>query len=349
MLKHYEQAVKNDEIENNEMQLKILPYFEDLISHFQMNAMMQMIVGTKNLKGIYLYGSVGAGKTFLMDLFFNTLPVEKKQRAHFHDFMQLIHQKLKEFQGQANPLKKIAQQLAKSTKLLCLDEFMVDDIATAMIMGEFLKAIFSQGIVLVTTSNIPPDLLYLHGLQRNRFLPAIDLLKSHCNIISLNPNKDYRFAHNATLKTYIYPLNQEAEILMDHQYKRWTSIIYPAESIQVLCREIPIVACSERAIWFDFNIICMPPRCTLDYLEIVKCYDMIFISNIDLNTDNQYVKMLLLVQLIDILYDHHIRLIITAADPISELFPKTQDAQKAGFLRAQSRLHEMQTELYWRG
>ena len=347
----YQAAAQQGKIESNSMQLKVVDVFEDLIEKLQSPQYFQWIFGRKSTLGVYLYGSVGAGKTYLMDLFYEAVPTPYKERAHFHAFMQQIHVALKQNQGQADPLKKIVKNLSQKIRLLCLDEFMVDDIANAMILGEFLKHLFEQGIVLVTTSNVAPDLLYLRGLQRGRFLPAIALLKTHCEVMQLMPEKDYRFIHNTMMQTYMYPLNEETQRLMDQQYHRLINIPQSPpmiNTIEILGRKIPVIACANRIVWFDFNTICQVPRCSIDYLEIAKHYDIIFISNVQTQNDNAEAQMFLLIQLIDVLYDHRIRVVISAAEPVSQLYSENEVAIKAGVARTKSRLYEMQTALYWR-
>lgn len=295
-------------------------------------------------KGIYLYGPVGVGKTFLVDLFYKHTPCTLKSRFHFHHFMQQVDSELRRRQGQKDPLIKIAKSLSKSTKLLCLDEFLVDDVAHAMILASFLKALVSQGVVLLITSNTAPDDLYLNGVQRPRFMPAIELIKNHCEVLRVSGQKDYRLDRACAFEAYLYPLNKTSEDKMRAQFEGIASNIVPDKTIRILNREIEVVRYGSDTIWFDFNIICAMPRSQLDYLELAKRFDTVFLSNVKALKEKDTAAAILFIQFIDVLYDCGIRVLISAEVPVSQLYEKGE--MKEAFKRTASRLMEMQSEDY---
>lgn len=342
LIEQYEKAIQKGEIVDNPKQRAIL---------HQMEKMVIQLIGQRKqwtwpwkretLKGFYLYGPVGAGKTYLMDLFFQGVEIEKKTRVHFHYFMQQIDKMLRQFQGVKNPLQRIADNISKTTTLLCIDEFLVQDVAHAMILAELLKYFFSKGIVLVATSNIKPEDLYLNGIQRARFLKAISLIKEYCDVVSLEVEKDYRLGRPPSWKNYLFPLNRETEELLVEQFTTIDKIKETGGVIQIQNRDIPFVKRAEQSIWFDFSVICSLPRCQLDYLEIAKKYKVLFLSNIPILTVKDTIAVILLIHLIDVLYDEGIQLIISAAVPLDELY--VQGEMVSTFTRTLSRLHEMQS------
>lgn len=297
------------------------------------------------IKGLYLHGSVGVGKTFMLDIFYDCLPV-RKIRLHFHAFMQQIHKSLREAQGIKNPLQEIARQISDDVLVICFDEFFISNITDAMILGELFKALFKSGLCLVTTSNIAPDDLYKNGLQRERFLPAIETIKSNVRTIHLKTTSDYRRRHIEKAGVYFTPLNSEAEKNME------TVFAYHADSknvciekIEILGRQISIIKQATNVIWFDFYKICGRPRSQNDYLELVKHYDTFFISNVP---DFDHVSsdlILSFINLIDVLYDAQKRVIISAETPATELYHKKK--HKIAFDRTESRLIEMQSDNYF--
>lgn len=296
------------------------------------------------IKGLYLYGLVGTGKTFLMDLFYQQVLEQHKSRVHFHQFMQQIDAQLRQLQGHADPLKWIAQSLFKRARLLCLDEFFVQDIATAMILAQLFPLLMAEGMVVVITSNTCPDNLYLNGLQRVRFLPVIALLKAHCDVLELKENHDYRLGHTPLAKAYLYPLNETTKVLMTAQFDALAGVLVEGNVLCVQKRDIAIVKRSEHAVWFEFDAICYLPRSQLDYLEIAQRFKLIFISNVPLLTEKDTVRALLFMHFIDVMYDHRIRVFLSAAVPIDSLYVAGEILQS--FQRTRSRLHEMESVDY---
>ncbi|HOY24737.1 MAG TPA: cell division protein ZapE, partial [Cellvibrio sp.] len=215
------------------------------------------------IRGLYFWGGVGRGKTYLMDNFFESLPFQQKMRMHFHRFMRRVHSELKQLDGQKNPLKKVADIIAAETKVICFDEFFVSDITDAMILGTLMSELFERGVVLVATSNIVPDGLYKDGLQRARFLPAIELLKKHTLVVNVDGGVDYRLRALAQAELYHYPLDEQADLSLQKSFRSLLSSPSEAKSNQVLIvegRDIHSRYSAEGVVWFDFEAICDGPR-----------------------------------------------------------------------------------------
>lgn len=299
----------------------------------------------KLVPGLYLWGGVGIGKSFLMDCFYQRLPFLNKIRMHFHQFMQMIHDELKIYQGNKNPLNLIARKLAKKYLLVCLDEFFVSDIADAMLLSQFFHALFLHGVCLVTTSNIMPDDLYKNGLQRKSFLPTISLLKQHTTVLHLPSIVDYRLHNKKEAGIYFSPNNDITHKKMEFNFTTLSNNApITANPIQIGNRYIEVIKKTDNLIWFDFKIICAIPRCQQDYLEIVKTYHTIFISNIPILSPDEKNQISLFIRLIDILYDNRIRLVISSEVPVDKIYHQGQFY--FDFLRTRSRLLEMQSEEY---
>lgn len=298
----------------------------------------------KSIQGMYLYGPVGAGKTFLFDLLYQHVTESRKARFHYHQFMQYVDSALRHLQGQANPLKIIAARLAKTTRLLFLDEFLVQDIADAMILSELLQALFANGMILIATSNTKPDDLYWDGLQRARFLPAIAEINTHCEVVSIEESRDYRLGKVPSIQAYHYPLNQETSAQMQTQFQLIAKHPLDNYELQIQNRTIHCIQVAEQAVWFSFQVICNIPRSQLDYLELAQRFKTIFVSDIPQFTEDDTTKVTLFMHFIDVMYDKHIHVILSAAVPLESLYPKGCLTQ--GFQRTLSRLEEMQSVDY---
>lgn len=346
LIEDYEKAIASGHIKNDAQQRLILTSMQRLIDELQSsNKSWFSFLSSQKTKGIYLYGPVGVGKTYVMDLFYEKIEEPKKARFHFHHFMQQIDAQLRLRQGQKDPLKRIAADLAKNIRLLCFDEFLVHDVAHAMILAELFQALFAKGVILVITANTAPDDLYPNGVQRQRFLPAISLLKTQCEVIGLSYVKDYRIGRQIQMKTYLDPLNRANQAILENQF---ATLSKNAEENGILCiqsREIPFIKCSKLAVWFDFKSICNLPRSQLDYLEIADRFDTVFVSNIPQLSENDTVAVILLIHLVDVLYDRGIKLIISAAVPLDKLYV-AGEMQKE-YRRTYSRLQEMQAQDYF--
>jgi len=255
-----------------------------------------------------------------------------------------VDAQLRRLQGTADPLIHIADAMAKTARVLCLDEFLVNDIADAMILGELLNALFERGVVIVSTSNMPPDDLYRNGIQRARFLPAIAAIKAHCEVLSLNEQRDYRLGRQINLETWLSPLNEQNNDTMRNQFVLLEKEPQTNGEIAIQTRDIPYIMMGMRSIWFDFKVICNVPRSQLDYLEIAKRFDTVFVSGIPALEERDTVYAILLIHFVDVMYDCGIRLVFSAAIPLEQLTIQGEVAQS--FKRTISRLQEMQSSDY---
>lgn len=300
------------------------------------------------IKGLYLWGGVGIGKTFLMDCFFHSLPFKQKKRMHFHQFMQEVHNALTRHQGEKDPLQVIAKEFAANEMVLCFDEFYVSDITDAMLLGRLLKALFDQKVCLVTTSNVAPDDLYKHGLQRSQFLPAIAMLKKETEVIHISSAIDYRLRHLKEAGVFYTPLNAEADDNMEKSFKTLIeNQSISTEPINLYGRSIKIIKRAGNIIWFDFNDICRVPRSQKDYLGIAEQYKTVFISNIPVIQEREKDTICLFISLIDVLYDARVRLVISAEEPVPQLYSRGYMILE--YTRTHSRLLEMQSVDYFTG
>lgn len=346
LMAQYERIVRSGDIEDDAAQRVIIDYFQAVIESIDFPKSCWRIWQRKLIQGIYLYGSVGVGKTFLVDLFYDNLKTEKKARFHFHHFMQQIDAQLRKLQGTKDPLRQIAKGIAKTTCLLCFDEFLVDDVAYAMILAELLQALVLEGVTLVISSNTKPDDLYLNGVQRKRFLPAITLIKHHCHVLNLQIQKDYRLGREPLLNAYLFPLNKDTEQTMEKQFLSLESDYTTHGEIVVQQRSIPYLKSGHKSIWFTFDVLCNFPRSQLDYLELADRFDNVFISRIPRLTINHTAQAIMLINLIDVMYDRGIKLVVTAEVAIDELY--TSGEMQEPFKRTKSRLKEMQSIDYLR-
>lgn len=297
------------------------------------------------IRGVYLCGPVGRGKTFLMDLFFNSLPFEDKRRRHFHRFMSAVHADLKRFREHADPLELVADRLARETRVICFDELAVADIGDAMILGNLFAGLFARGVTLVATSNVRPGELYKDGLQRQRFLPAIRLIEAHTDIVPLDGPLDFRLRALERADVYQFPIGPTAE----RKLAEFFAAIAPDQGsrdaqIEVLGRCLSTHRESDGIVWFDFTEICDGPRSQADYIEISRCYHTVLISNVPQLTRFSENQARRFVALVDEFYDRRVKLILSAATPVAELY--TGRRLRFEFQRTKSRLEEMQSHEY---
>lgn len=298
-------------------------------------------------KGMYFWGGVGRGKTFIMDIFYDSLPTRAKKRVHFHRFMQGVHQQLKTMKGEKNPLDRIAVDMARDYRILCLDEFFVTDIGDAMILGNLLAGLFREGVVLVTTSNIVPDGLYENGLQRDRFLPAIKLLNTHTEVMNIDHGVDYRLRTLEQAGLYHVPADQTADQQLLKEFERIAPDLDECEiggELEVLGRQIPFERECEDIIWFRFQALCGGPRSAHDYIEIARCYHAVVLTGIPKFTGHNDDEARRFINLIDEFYDRKVKLLVSAEVPITELYVEGQ--RRFEFERTESRLLEMQSHDY---
>ncbi|MEZ5524605.1 MAG: cell division protein ZapE [Pseudomonadales bacterium] len=298
-------------------------------------------------KGLYFWGGVGRGKTYLMDAFYDSLPFEQKMRVHFHRFMQMAHRRLKDLAGVKNPLQILARQMKADNRVICFDEFFVSDITDAMILGGLMEELFNQGVTLVATSNIVPDDLYKDGLQRQRFLPVIDLLKQHTRILNVDGGIDYRLRVLEQAEIYHYPLDREADKSLMSSFMQLApdlETITEGEQIEIEGRKLTTVRCDDDIVWFEFAELCDGPRSQNDYIEIARMYHAVLVSNVPVLGGNKDDQARRFINMVDEFYDRKVKLIISAAAPIVELY----SGGRLGFEfeRTQSRLLEMQSHDY---
>lgn len=297
------------------------------------------------IRGLYFWGGVGRGKTYLMDTFFEALPFERKLRAHFHRFMQRIHRELKAMAGQKDPLLKIAAKLADETAVICFDEFFVSDITDAMILGTLFEALFGHGVVLVATSNIVPDDLYKDGLQRARFLPAIALVKQYCLVVNVDGGVDYRLRTLEQAELYHSPLDAAA----DEGLRRSFEALAPEpgladQMLEIEGRSMRARMVADDVVWFDFAELCDGPRSQNDYIELAREYHAVLVGQVPqlgAGRDDQARRF---INLVDEFYDRNVKLVLAAAVPLTELYA----GGRLGFEfdRTKSRLLEMQSHEY---
>lgn len=300
-------------------------------------------------QGIYMYGDVGRGKSMLTDLFFDGAPVAAKRRVHFHEFMREVHERLKDIREQKLDKKEdaiviLAKQLTTEAWLLCFDEFQVTNIADAMILGRLFKTLFEQGVVIVATSNRVPDDLYKNGLQRDRFLPFIDMINQKLDVMQLASPTDYRLGREGGEQTYFYPLNMEARDQLHAQFEDMTRGQAKADYVIIKSRQIDVPKRYERIAYFTFADLCVKPYGANVYLELATLFDVIFIEAIPLLSPKNRNEAERFVHLIDALYEHKVKLICSAAALPQSLYPEGDGAFE--FQRTVSRLMEMQSEDY---
>ena len=296
-------------------------------------------------RGLYLWGDVGRGKTFLVDLLYQSLPTERKLRLHFHRFMGRVHAELRKLEGHSDPLRDVAAHFARQARVLCLDEFFVTDIGDAMILGGLLQHLFARGTTLVTTSNIEPGQLYRDGLQRARFLPAIALIERHCAIVQLLAAQDYRLRELSRAGVYFTPLGAAAEQALDACFEHIAPGARRLEAeIVVNGRGIAVKRRAEGVIWFDFAALCEGPRAVADYIELAQSFNTVLISGVPQLSPQMEDAARRFVHLIDEFYDHGVNLVMSAAAPPAGLY--RGERLRAEFARTQSRLIEMQSTDY---
>jgi len=298
-------------------------------------------------RGLYFWGGVGRGKTYLMDNFYESLPFKEKMRAHFHRFMRRVHKELKTLGGEKNPLETVADRLSKEARVICFDEFFVSDITDAMILATLLEALFRRGVSLVATSNIVPDGLYKDGLQRVRFLPAIDLLNQHTLVVNVDGGVDYRLRALEQAELYHHPLDDAADASLLHSFE---SLVPDKEEIradvdvEVEGRPIRARFEAEDVAWFDFKALCDGPRSQNDYIELAREYHAVLVANIPelgRETDDQARRF---INLVDEFYDRNVKLVISAEKPLEAIYAGGK--LNFEFERTTSRLLEMQSHDY---
>lgn len=294
--------------------------------------------------GVYMFGGVGRGKSFLMDCFYNAVPLERKTRLHFHEFMREVHRELADLQGTVNPLDALGKRMSKRYRLVCFDEFHVADVTDAMILHRVLDAMKKYGIGMVTTSNFHPDGLYPDGLHRDRILPAIELIKSTMAVVNVDNGTDYRSQTLEQLDLYHCPLNAAAEQHMEAAFEQLAEAHDDDPVLHIEQREIRAIRKAGGVVWFDFRTLCGGPRSQNDYLELATQFHTVLLSHVPHMPVNMASPARRFTWLVDVLYDRRVKLIVSAAVPADALY--TEGPLSHEFPRTVSRLHEMQSKAY---
>ncbi len=352
----YEEGVAAHRWESDPPQLALLPEFDRLhaalcaqtATDHDLFGRLRSLLGNgtpTTVPGLYLWGPVGRGKTFLMDLFAASLPHGVVLRRHFHRFMGEVHASLRELGERQSPLLEVAADLATRCRVLCLDEFLVNDIGDAMILANLLEALFDRGVNLVTTSNTAPANLYRDGLQRARFLPAIGLIERRCHVVELASSHDWRLRALAQAPVYLTPPGAEAHRALEQIFANQAHGEIERDGVlHVNGRDIPFHKRADSILWFEFAALCEGPRAVADYIALAKAGPAIIIANVPQFSIYSEDAARRFVQLVDEFYDRHVKLVLSAAAPITELYDG--ERLRAEFSRTESRLIEMQSEEY---
>ena len=305
------------------------------------NALKKMFVKPEIPRGVYMYGGVGRGKSFLMDCFYNAVPIRRKTRLHFHEFMREVHRELRELQGTVNPLEALGERIAKRYKLICFDEFHVADVTDAMILHRLLDALFKAGVGFVTTSNFHPDGLYPNGLHRDRILPAIELLKDKLEVINVDNGTDYRQRTLTHIELYHTPLGEAAEAAMEQTFSELAETRDEDPVLHIEARQIRALRRAGGVVWFDFRTLCGGPRSQNDYLEIASQFHTVLLSDVPAMPVKLASEARRFTWLIDVLYDRRVKLIVSAEVAPELLY--TEGPLSHEFPRTVSRLNEMRS------
>ncbi len=322
--------------------------YDDLVAAQQQSSgLLGKLFGKKAqgpIKGIYFWGGVGRGKTYLVDTFFDALPFEQKMRTHFHRFMKRVHEELKTLKGEKNPLPIIAKRFAGEARVICFDEFFVSDITDAMILATLLDELFKNGVSLVATSNIVPDGLYKDGLQRARFLPAIALLKQHTEIVNVDSGIDYRLRALEQAELYHWPLDAEAELSLERSFKSLLTencTVRENEPLMIENRIIRARKVANDIAWFEFRELCDGPRSQNDYIELGKIFEAVLVANVERMDAMKDDMARRFINLVDEFYDRNVKLILSAEVELKDLYAGGR--LEFEFQRTLSRLLEMQS------
>ena len=351
----YEDSLRREGHVEDPAQVEIVGRFEDLHARLaarqpRRDGLRALFSGRRNetkegVRGMYLWGGVGRGKTFLLDLFFENLKISAKKRIHFHRMMHEIHDRLKALGNVEDPLDRVAADIARDTRVLCFDEFFVSDIGDAMILGRLLDGLFRRGVTLVATSNSQPDDLYKDGLQRQRFLPAIELLNQHTEVVNMDGGTDYRLRLLQKAGTYLSPDDTHAaERLAFFFDESASSQIRTNRDLDVYGRKIRAHKCAKGVAWFRFKDICDGPRSQTDYIEIARWYPSVIVSGVprfNATLENQARRF---IALVDEFYDRRVKLILSADADVNSLYDGNRLTFE--FDRTTSRLIEMQSIEY---
>jgi len=298
-----------------------------------------------SIKGLYFWGGVGRGKTYLVDTFYDCLPFNNKMRVHFHRFMHRVHEELKTLHRQSDPLKIIAERFSKETCIICFDEFFVSDITDAMILGTLFEELFARNVILVATSNIIPDDLYRNGLQRARFMPAIHLINKHCDVVNVDSGVDYRLRTLEQAEIYHFPLDEQADTNLNQYFKQLSfENSINQKHININNRDLETLQEAKGIVHFEFSVLCKSARSQADYMEISKLYHTVLLANVTQMTTDDDDTTRRFIALVDEFYERNVKLIISAQVILEQLY--TGERLSFEFKRCLSRLQEMQSNTY---
>lgn len=348
-LQRYDQALATGNFSADDVQRQAMSYldklYHQLINDKPSKGFFSFFKKSEPIKGLYMWGGVGRGKTWMMDMFFDSLPMDNKMRMHFHHFMKYVQSELVKLQGQADPLPKVADMIANRAKVICFDEFFVSNVADAMILGDLFSMLFERGIVLVATSNIAPDGLYKNGIHRDRFLPAIAQVKAHTTVMNIDAGVDYRLRLLKQAKLYVSPLSDDTQDWLPKRFEALSANqTVSTAPIVVNGREIAITKRTETVLLADFRALCMQPRSAADFIEIANQFSTVMVDNVPALNDTISDPVLRFIYLVDEFYDRRVKLLVRAEQSILELY----GGEKLAFEieRTRSRLLEMQSEDY---
>jgi cell division protein ZapE len=346
----YEDALQRRGFRSDEAQrravARLQQSFDEWVAykHTRRNAFLKMVRSPDLPRSIYFWGGVGRGKSFLMDAFYSVVPVVRKTRLHFHEFMRSVHRSLDELKGVADPLDEVARRIARKYRLICFDEFHVSDIADAMILYRLLDQLFANGVVFVMTSNYEPRTLYPDGLHRDRMLPAIAIIEQRFDVLNVDSGVDYRHRAMEQVQAYYTPLGAAADASLRDAFAKVAETADESPLLHIEHRELRARRRAGGVVWFDFNTLCGGPRSQNDYLEIAAQFHTVILSGVPAMTPAMHSEARRFTWLIDVFYDHKVKLIISAAVPAVELYTEGRMANE--FQRTVSRIVEMQSKEY---
>lgn len=357
LLQQYQNAIRSGKLTADLYQEEVLQELQLVYNHLisdssslQQSSFASLFIRPKIAKrkhaGLYLWGGVGRGKTYLVDCFFNLLPITKKLRLHFHRFMQLVHEELQLLDGVEDPLKQVAKNLSSRAKLLCLDEIHVIDITDAMLLGRLFQHLFDLGVVLVTTSNFHPDDLYKNGLQRDRFKPAIELLKQHTKVLEMRGEIDYRRRAFEEIGVYYLSSNNDSDSKLEEHFHQLSGVSLQKDRTDIIInnRKIPVKMWNTEVVWFSFDDLCNTHRSTEDYTQIATFFRTVIISNIPVMDSSMDDAARRFINMIDTFYDMHVNIVVSADAEPEGLYRSTKLVFE--FQRTVSRINEMQSQAY---
>ena len=347
---YYEKALAERGYQSDEAQARAVErlqrYYDDWLSFkaSRSNALKKLLTRPEVPRGVYLWGGVGRGKSFLMDSFYATVPLRRKTRVHFHEFMRSVHRQMQEVKGMADPLDEVARRVAKRYRLICFDEFHVSDVADAMILHRLLLKLFEYGTSFVMTSNYEPDKLYPDALYRERILPAIALIKARMDVLNVDAGVDYRRRSLEQVQAYLWPLDEHAEAALEKAFNALADRPREDPVLNIENRQLHAKALAGTIVWFDFATLCGGPRSQNDYLELANRFQAVILSGVPKMAPRDASAARRFTWLIDVFYDHRVKLIMSAECPPENLY--TEGTLANEFHRTVSRIQEMQSKDY---